>query len=518
MGPGQGRQGRRCRAADPAPVTSSATSSRPAGWSGSPPRRSCPATAPRILAQLGYAYPYGADGNGGPALLDELRWGAHARRGGSSRGTPSRSSRGSRSRPTEPAEPPASGPSTRRARRPEPRPRRVDPRCASSTRTATSRPTASRATSSSSSAAPGWPASSGSSCRAGTGARPRRRVELVDRHPWLDAAVGIHPHVAAEVDDAGWARIVEAWPPIRGSSRSARPGSTRTGTSRRSTPSSRTCAATWTWPWRPASRPSSIADPRAGRARCPGLARPGAARRPDSTIRPLVAALRRPSAGRHPLVLRTGGLRRDRDRHGPRGLVQRPRLPGGGGAERRGRRGSSRPTASSSRPTRRTSRRRAPRAGGTSPNGSGSPRSGSASGAARRPRTLGIGLVAAYDRVFVRPGPDRFRHRRSVQVGRDAAVRDPRRVGVDLRPRPSTAAGAGAADPIPSIDPAGCGTGGPVRPTATVPIDRPRRSRPRFEGVGPSGAAAQPSGLDRRGRSARRSAGRLHADWTTTAP
>ena len=37
-----------------------------------------PATAPRVLAQLGYAYPYGPDGNGGPPILDELRWGAHA--------------------------------------------------------------------------------------------------------------------------------------------------------------------------------------------------------------------------------------------------------------------------------------------------------------------------------------------------------------------------------------------------------------------------------------------------------
>ena len=36
-----------------------------------------PATAPRVLAQLGYAYPYADDGNGGPPLLDELRWGAH---------------------------------------------------------------------------------------------------------------------------------------------------------------------------------------------------------------------------------------------------------------------------------------------------------------------------------------------------------------------------------------------------------------------------------------------------------
>jgi methionyl-tRNA synthetase len=37
-----------------------------------------PATAPRILAQLGHAYPYAADGNGGPALLERLVWAAHA--------------------------------------------------------------------------------------------------------------------------------------------------------------------------------------------------------------------------------------------------------------------------------------------------------------------------------------------------------------------------------------------------------------------------------------------------------
>ena len=37
-----------------------------------------PATTPRVLAQLGYEYPYAADGNGGPSLLEELRWGAHA--------------------------------------------------------------------------------------------------------------------------------------------------------------------------------------------------------------------------------------------------------------------------------------------------------------------------------------------------------------------------------------------------------------------------------------------------------
>jgi methionyl-tRNA synthetase len=36
-----------------------------------------PGTAPRVLAQLGFAYPFGDDGNGGPPLFDELRWGAH---------------------------------------------------------------------------------------------------------------------------------------------------------------------------------------------------------------------------------------------------------------------------------------------------------------------------------------------------------------------------------------------------------------------------------------------------------
>jgi methionyl-tRNA synthetase len=37
-----------------------------------------PEAAPRVLAQLGYEYPFHADGNGGPALLEELAWGAHA--------------------------------------------------------------------------------------------------------------------------------------------------------------------------------------------------------------------------------------------------------------------------------------------------------------------------------------------------------------------------------------------------------------------------------------------------------
>lgn len=41
-------------------------------------------------------------------------------------------------------------------------------------------------------------------------ASSERALALVERVPWLDAAVGVHPHDAAKVDDAGWARIV-AW-------------------------------------------------------------------------------------------------------------------------------------------------------------------------------------------------------------------------------------------------------------------------------------------------------------------
>ena len=37
-----------------------------------------------------------------------------------------------------------------------------------------------------------------------------RALALAGGRPWLDAAVGIHPHDAAKVDEAGWAAI-EAW-------------------------------------------------------------------------------------------------------------------------------------------------------------------------------------------------------------------------------------------------------------------------------------------------------------------
>jgi TatD DNase family protein len=41
-------------------------------------------------------------------------------------------------------------------------------------------------------------------------ASSERALELAARWPWLDASVGVHPHDAAKVTEAGWARI-EAW-------------------------------------------------------------------------------------------------------------------------------------------------------------------------------------------------------------------------------------------------------------------------------------------------------------------
>jgi TatD DNase family protein len=46
---------------------------------------------------------------------------------------------------------------------------------------------------------PGWDRASG-----------ERALALAERHPWLDAAVGVHPHEAANVDDAAWPWFLEA--------------------------------------------------------------------------------------------------------------------------------------------------------------------------------------------------------------------------------------------------------------------------------------------------------------------
>ena len=41
-----------------------------------------PGAAPRVLGQLGFAYGYGADGNGESSVLAELEWGARSNEAG----------------------------------------------------------------------------------------------------------------------------------------------------------------------------------------------------------------------------------------------------------------------------------------------------------------------------------------------------------------------------------------------------------------------------------------------------
>ena len=102
VGPRQGREGRRRGGRRRACAACSATCSRRAGWSGWPSRRSCRGPRRASSPSSGYAYPYGPDGNGGPPILDELAWGAP--RGGGRPGDRARSrcSRGSTSRAAAP--------------------------------------------------------------------------------------------------------------------------------------------------------------------------------------------------------------------------------------------------------------------------------------------------------------------------------------------------------------------------------------------------------------------------------
>ena len=200
MGPRQGGQGRRRgrrRAAARCP-------GRPPG--GLPP--GCPRGRARDAGRRAahpcparLRLPVGRARGGGPPLLDELAWGAHAGRardpGRPRPALPAAGDRRPRRRPASmrlvdtPRPPPVAAVRRRPARR--------------------------------SSRLPSSAASSGSSSPAGTRPRAARAIELVAAYPRLVAAAGIHPHAAAETDEAGWDRTAAlAGDPARGCRRGDR--------------------------------------------------------------------------------------------------------------------------------------------------------------------------------------------------------------------------------------------------------------------------------------------------------
>ena len=135
--------------------------------------------------------PYGPDGNGGPPILDELAWGAHAAEPG-------------RVTPPEPLFPRLElGDGRHRARpRVSAVPRLVDSHCHLNADRFEGDADlvlgGARLAGVERILVPGWNVASS-----------ERALALADRFDGLDVGVGVHPHDAAKVDDAGWARIVE---------------------------------------------------------------------------------------------------------------------------------------------------------------------------------------------------------------------------------------------------------------------------------------------------------------------
>ncbi len=284
---------------------------------------------------------------------------------------------------------------------------RLRPRlgCASSTATATSTPTGStsdadqvvggaRLAGVERILVPGWNVASS-----------ERALDCVERFAWLDAAVGVHPHDAAKVDDAGWDDDRRPGRrPARGRDRRDR-ARLRPRLQPDPGPAGRTSGGTWRSRSRPASRRSSTA------ARRSAVATPRT-RSSASCARPGVGGPAWAAAfgERPPAVIHSfSGPRRLRaDRHRPRarGQLLGARLPGGRGGLGRGRRDRARRSRSWSRPIRRSSRRRAPHARATNPSGCASQAAWLAARRETSRTTLGPSLVAAYDRTF--PSPRRI--------------------------------------------------------------------------------------------------------------
>ena len=384
----QGGQGGRRRGGDAAARRCWATSSRRAGSSAWRSRRSCRRSAPRILEQLGIDYALRAPtATAARRSSSELALGRPtARRAGHRHAEPlfprdrERGCRGPAGlivRLVDSPRPPQRG-SLRRRRRPRarrrpPRRRRADPRPGLEPRVVASGP---------------WRSSIG--------------------YPWLDAAVGVHPHDAAKVDDAelGGDRGLGA----RRAGRRDRGDRARLGPDvlalgRPSSTNLRRNLALALATGKPAILHCRST---AGRARRPGRARSRSCARPGSTAR----RRERRSAGRPPAVIHSFSgpvdYARERPRDGPGGQLLGPRVPGAARRRRPRSRRSCRRSDCWSRPTRRSSRRRgAPRSrnepacvGAHGPLGRGAAR-----GRRGGPEAFGDGLVAAYDATFRRTRP-----------------------------------------------------------------------------------------------------------------
>ena len=183
-----GRRGRRAIGC----AASWATSSRPAGWSGSRSRRSCRPRRRASWRSSASAYGYGPDGNGESSILGELEWGARASEAGRV-GDARAAVPAPRGRDCETA----AAAATAVRRRPDDCVRLIDSHChvnadrfADDAEQVLERPAPAGVERI---LVPGWNVAS---CE--------RARELAERVAWIDIAVGVHPHDAAKVDDAGW--------------------------------------------------------------------------------------------------------------------------------------------------------------------------------------------------------------------------------------------------------------------------------------------------------------------------
>ena len=195
-------------------------------------------------------------------------------------------------------------------------------------------------------------------------ASSERALALVDRYPWLDAAVGVHPHDADKATGADWAAI-EGW---ARDERVVAVGETGLDSDRMFSP--------WEAQLDNLRRNLALALATGKPAILHCRSKAGARDAQDALLDELRragfdgAAARAAFGDRPPALIHSFSgpvdYARDGPGDGPRDQLPRPRVPGRRGAVGRGGARSSRRIACWSRPTRRSSRPRAPRDRATS--------------------------------------------------------------------------------------------------------------------------------------------------------